>query len=505
MWSRLFLLNGDGSLRQGLRPVAFAVRSRWGVRQVFAFAAGWRVALAAPICAVALSASVTPAFAEGLPRPDADGTLRLTLADAVGLALARNRGFMDRRQNRDVQRLSLEVTEERWTPRFSLQPFASQNRQEKRVGGGAEVRVRIPTGGEVALRWEEALSDRFDDSTSRGLSLSQPLLKGAGPAIDSAPVRRARLEEQIGILALRQAAASLVVATVAAYRALIGTVRQVEIADAALQRARDQLGATRALIRAGRVAQREVVRFEAAIANRELSLARARNGLDTTNLALVGLLAFEGDIRVHPLASLAVERREVAHGPLIEEALRWREDYRQAALRVEIARIELAIARNGLLPDVSLGLEVSRADAGPTDTLVRLGAAVPLNDRGPELAWVRARTTLRQAERGLAELRASIGIAVRQAVNDATVGLRLVELARGARELAESSLAIEKSKFGEGLASSFEVAASEDELLRAEQAEVDAIITYLEALSRLDQVSGRTLERWNVRLETVPP
>ncbi|MCY3703602.1 MAG: TolC family protein [Rhodospirillales bacterium] len=367
------------------------------------------------------------------------------------------------------------------------------------------MRVRVPTGGELALRWEETLSDRSDDSVSRSLSLSQPLLKGAWPAIDSAPVRRARLEEQIGILAVRQAAADLVVSTAGAYRALIGAVRQVEIAERALRRAQDQLEATRALIRAGRVARREAVRFEAAIANRELSLAQVRNGLDAANLVLVGLLAFEGAVRVRPLASLTVEHREIAHAPLFEEALRRREDFRQARLRVEIAQIELAVARNALLPDVLLGLDVSRADAGPTDTQVRLGAAIPLNDRGPELAWVRARTALRQSERGLAELRASIGIAVQRAVNDATVGLRLTELARGARELAESNLAIEKRKFGEGLASSFAVAASEDELIRAEQAEVDAIVAYLEAITRLDRVSGRTLEHWNVRLEAVPP
>ena len=457
------------------------------------------------MCAAVLGVSVSLAPADDLPLPDADGTLQLTLADAVGLALARNRGLLNRLQDRDVQRLSLEVAEDRWTPRFTLRPFVSRNRLEERAGGGAEMRVRVPTGGELALRWEQALSDRFDDTLSRGLSFSQPLLKGAGPAIDSAPVRRARLEEQIGVLALRQAAADLVVSTIGAYRALIGAARQVEIAEVAVRRAQDQLEASRALIRAGRVARREAVRFEAAIANRELSLARARNGLDGANLALVGLLAFEGAVRVRPLATLTLEHREIAHAPLFEEALRRREDFQQARLRAEMARIELAVARDGLLPDVLLGLDVSRAGGGPTDTLVRIGAAIPLNDPGPELAWVRARTALRQTERGLAELRASIGIAVRQGVNDATVGLRLVELAREAHELAESSLAIEKRKFGEGLASSFEVAASEDELFRAEQAEVDAIVTYLNTLTRLDRVSGRTLERWNVRLETVPP
>lgn len=449
-------------------------------------------------------------MAADLPRPDADGSLRLTLSDAVGLALERNRGFLNRRADRGVQRLSLSVAEDRWTPRFSVRPFASQayadrDRRERRVGGGAETRLRVPTGGELALRWEEARSDVFGESRSRGLSFTQPLLKGAWPSVEGAPVRLARIEERIGIVSLRGAAADLVVSAVGAYRALIGAVRRVEIAEAALRRARDQLRATRALIRAGRVARREAVRFEAGIANREVSVARARNGLDGANLALAGLLALEDTVRVRPLASLAVERREAAYGPVLDDALRRRSDFREARLRVEMARIGLLVARNGRLPDVSLGVEVSRADAGPTETLVRLGAAIPLNDPGPELARVRARTALRKAERGLTELRASIGIAVRRAVNDATVGFRLTELAGAARALAESNLAIERRKFGEGLTSSFEVAGSEDELLRAEQAEVDAIVAYLEALTRLDRVSGRTLERWNVRLETVPP
>ena len=77
-----------------------------------------------------------------------------------------------------------------------------------------------------------------------------------------------------------------------------------------------------------------------------------------------------------------------------------------------------------------------------------------LNDRAPELERLRARTALRKAERSLAELRESIGIAVRQVANDVEVGLRLTELARGARVLAQENLEVEKSKFGQGLASS---------------------------------------------------
>ena len=64
---------------------------------------------------------------------------------------------------------------------------------------------------------------------------------------------------------------------------------------------------------------------------------------------------------------------------------------------------------------------------------------------------------------------------------------------------------MEEAKFGQGLSSTFEVAASEEELVRAEQAEADAILAYLDALTRLDRTAGRTLDRWGVRLEAVAP
>ena len=59
-------------------------------------------------------------------------------------------------------------------------------------------------------------------------------------------------------------------------------------------------------------------------------------------------------------------------------------------------------------------------------------------------------------------------------------------------------------KFGNGLSSSFEVSASEDELVRAEQTEVDAMIDYLDVLTRRDYISGRTLDNWGIQAEVTP-
>jgi len=173
-------------------------------------------------------------------------------------------------------------------------------------------------------------------------------------------------------------------------------------------------------------------------------------------------------------------------------------------LAVETARINLATARDSLLPAVGFTLGVNRPAKGPTNTTIGLNTTIELNNRQPEVTMANARLGLLEAERNLTKQRASIGIAVRTAVNNATVQLRLIELARGARELAESNLEIEKGKFRLGLVSSFEVAASQDALLQAEQAEVENIIAYLGALTQLDRISGRTLERWAVKLEAAP-
>jgi len=428
----------------------------------------------------------------------------LTLEGAIDLALEQNRPLLNRRLDREVQRFSLEVVEDRWTPRATIRPFASKDRQDRETGVSSQVSLRVPTGGEFALRWDERLSGEFEDSRSQALSFSQPLLKGAWIDIETAPIRQARLGEKLNALSFRQTVEDLVVAVIGAYRRLIGAARQADIAETALQRAREQLRATRALISAGRVAAREAVRAEVTVANRELALTRARNRLDAANFRLLDILELGSTVRIHPLETLKAEPNRATFESVFAEALRKRADYLQAGALIEIARINLAVAKNNLLPELSLGLELSDNDPGRKDAQVRLDIAIPLNDRFRDVDRLRARSELRKAERNQLELRESIDVTVRQAVNDVRVGLRLTELARAARELAQENLAIEREKFGNGLSSSFEVSASEDELVRAEQAEVDALLAYLDALTQLDYISGRTLDSWGIQAEVIP-
>ncbi len=114
---------------------------------------------------------------------------------------------------------------------------------------------------------------------------------------------------------------------------------------------------------------------------------------------------------------------------------------------------------------------------------------------------MQARTSLVKARNDLAEARQRIDIEVSDAVREVSLSARQAELARDARMLAEQKTDIEKEKLRLGLPSSFRLVASEEDLVAAQNRELDAAIAYLNALTSLDQTLGVTLDRWNIQIE----
>jgi len=152
-----------------------------------------------------------PLQAQDWPQPDDrsaldEGVLKLTLDDAVRRALDHNRAFVTTRENREVQKLHLEIAEDRWAPSLSLNSSATRNQTSSSGTGSAGVMIPVPTtGGSLTMNWNEALSDSSGDTRTLSLAFSQPLLKG-GPAIADHAIRSARLGEQANILRLHSGA-----------------------------------------------------------------------------------------------------------------------------------------------------------------------------------------------------------------------------------------------------------------------------------------------------------
>ena len=160
------------------------------------------------------------------------------------------------------------------------------------------------------------------------LALAQPLLKGFGPKVDTAPLRVARIDEKIHVLSLRDTVAGVVTSVIRAYRAVIRN-RQIEISRESLTRARKQLETNRSLIQAGRMAAREIVQTEAEVANRELALIESENSLEAANAALIDILDIDGVSGIRPTATLAMKPARPDLAQSVQTALARRPDHLQ--------------------------------------------------------------------------------------------------------------------------------------------------------------------------------
>lgn len=429
--------------------------------------------------------------------------LAITLEEAIHLALSGSRAAISARLGRDEQQLTLEAAEERYDPRASVTAGTNATSLGDRT---ADVSIgpslRVPTGGTFRLSFRKPLAGEGDRRASTTLSFSQPLLKGFGPELDTQPVRRARLQEQLNRRAFRDTAGSILDSAVSAYRAVLRAGRRLDIAREALERARRQLEINRALVEAGRMAPQDLVQTEAAVADREYALADAENRLDTANSNLVNTLDLEEGVHIEVQEEPPIEPEQPDLEVSLETAFARRTDWLRAGVGMELARMGLRSAENAMLPDLSLSAQAShRGGTDGTDWGGGLNLTVQLQDREPRRALVRARNGLRRAEMALAERRQSIRIQVRRSVHDVAVALRQIDLARLARELAERKLDVERRKLQQGLSSAFQLSRFESDLEAAQRRELDAVAGYRDRLAGLDRTLGTTLDRWGIGVE----
>ena len=495
----------------------------WRQRRLASLAA---LGLALALLAQVASAPRTWAQSQVVSLPQ-----NLTLAQSIDLALHYNRVIQSALLSRVTQRYDLVVAEDKFVPDAVITPFAQfdtskidNTRFSSSVAGvSTGVSLTVPTGGQVAFVWtnsaQRPLQGSQDDApawaSSLSLSLTQPLLRGAGVAVNTASVKTARQIEDINIINFEATLISVITQVIQTYRAFLLAQQQLDISERSLQRAQELLATNKLLIQAGRMARLDIVQTESDIASRELDVAAAQNSVERARLSLLEVLDIDSRTEVEPAdEALRIEPTTPAFAPSLELAWRYRPDYRQFLLQLEITKRDLLLAKNNRLWDLSLRVTAAMDSTGnrfgrvanevfDVERLrygVGLDLSIPFGDLSRKQGVLNARIGLEQAELALKELQQNIELQVRDAVREVSFSLRQVELAQRARELAEQKLDTERDKLKIGLSSNFQVVSFEDDLVGAQSAELNAKIAYLNAQTALDQTLGTTLETWQVTL-----
>ena len=447
--------------------------------------------------------------------------LKLKLKDVVVLALQNNRNIKNAYLQRIIDRENLQQEEDKFDPDLIPQVGVSFRRNE--VGSstntgnldlgtglflliptGAELRVEVTSGGQIqnsSTRSEDFLRQNFS------VSFNQPLLRGFGTKINKTSIRIARLQEQQNLFQLKSTLIDTITRAVIDYRALVQAQEELKIQQQALESAKRQLEITQAFIDAGRRARVDLISNETAVANREVDLLAAQNRLQESQLQLLETLDIKQNLELIALETPKVEKSAL---PSLNESLELaftnNPSYLSTSLDIKIAQLNLSLAEDNKRWDLSLNVSYDNNLNSVREDISEFIGSLNLSreffgNLQLERDAIRSQIILQQNQNNLEEARATLTIQIRNSIREVNFRLTEVEQAKRATQLSQQQLENEREKLRLGRGSIIDSIRFEDDLVNAANRELNATIAYFNALTRLEQTIGTTLETWNIRIE----
>ena len=450
-------------------------------------------------------------------------TTPLTLEDAVAFAVRNNLEIQSAYLQRIAQKLDLYVAEGKFFPNFTLTSGITNNRiNGSKVSNKdlqTNVALNLPTGTKLQVTTSNGLSTGSANSSSKSITITQPLLKNAGLDVNLSSVRVARLDEKINRQNLKSSLEQTIYQVVLAYRELLRAQDQKKVAEDSLTRSKEIYSVNKALISAGRMAAVDLLQTEADVTNREVALQETENQVEAARLALLSLLSLESKVQILAAQSREIKLKSIDLAYALNTALSFQSDYKIALLQIEKSKINLEYAKNQKLWDLSLvaGRSESRINFGSAidgslaygnqdsnqkniSSYAGLQLTIQFGDRTIEQSVVHASVDLKENNLRLLAIRQLLEQQIRDAVRNAQIRWRQLELSRKACQLSSLKLTAEREKLQVGRSSNFQVLSFESDLRNAESMRVNSEIAYLNAQTNLELKTGLLLESMSIPL-----
>lgn len=469
-------------------------------------------------------------------------TLEVSLEEARASALAHNLNLQVAMMDPAIARERVNAEAARFSAVFEVDAryedaaratgsrVSSQTTKQARLTPSLTVPMR--TGGSVQVSTFASRVEQDNEfaevpefyNTGATVSVSQPLLRGAGRRVNLAGLRIAVYDEQASLARTKLETIAQLAEVERAYwrlyaarAALDVNVQQIELAD-------KQLSTSRRRVEQGASAQVEVDRSRAGLAQRVEGLLQAQNTVLEAQRQVKLIMNKPGLTLDTPTALVP----STLPDPV--EYLLDREQLQRAAQanRMELAELELQLAadaarvlleRNGTLPDVRFlasygasGLNEQLGDA-LQDALEResrewsVGASLsmPLDN---EAARSRLRgALLERLQRGRSKAAREQAIAQQtlRAADALETAWQRILATRIAAIAAGTALASEQRQFEIGASTSTDVLNAASTLAQAQLAEIQSLTDYQIALVDLSVATGTLLGAAKVDLDISAP
>jgi outer membrane protein len=480
-----------------------------------------------------------------------DGTLTLSLDDAIRLALANNTDIRVDEQPVETARNAVE----RSLAPFDTNVLASfqstrqhENAYSQLFGGpptinsldqvaqaGFTQMLETGTNFQATFNSFKGTSNFYFFSpvfsTSLEFNLSQPLLKGRGLFVNRAPIVIAQRGLAQSRSAFEGRVNDILLKVVQDYWNVIQAQENLTVQRESLHEARKSYDHDKHALELGALPPLDIYRSESQVASRRVLEIQAEYFLKQQEDQLRRDLGADIDPNIRAL-DLNLTDRPDPSGPLmsvdIPTALQQAFDYRPEveSLRQQLAAddVNVRLAHNSLEPDLSLtgryltsGLNVSLANgnlgAGTYGSAIHqmFGLGYPTYEFGVTLKYP-FRNHQAQAAMGdaLASKRADlysdrrlheeITLGVTNAVHSLEESKLSMQAAKVALDLAQKTLQADQHKYELGAETVFFVLEAQTELTQAQVALVQAEVSYQLAMAQVDHDTGSLLRRFEIQI-----
>ncbi len=404
----------------------------------------------------------------------------------------------------------------------------------------AGVTQGFATGAQVTLSYDNtheslnALNYGYNPYTtsSLGLTVTQPLLRNFGLALNRRFIRIAGDERRIGSLLFQQQLIQTVYGVIRLYTDFVALYEDVKVKQESLRSAEKLLEDVKAQVEQGTLAPVEATRANAQVYATRQDLANSQGLVEEQEAILKNVLTRTGNAdpevqmaHIVPTDTLSIPEKEDIRPiqDLMNEALARRPDLDQARLQVDIGKIGLEGDRSATKPELDLvGIAQNNGLAGSLNPLasnsspaliggfgsvldqifsrkyptygIGVNLNFPIHNRIAEADLARDQIQLERSQIRVRELENQ----ARLEIEDALIAMRRArasaEAATQARLLQEQSLEVEQAKFQVGASTSFFVIQYETLLAQARSTEVAAKSAYVKARAALERAIGTILD-----------
>jgi len=354
-------------------------------------------------------------------------------------------------------------------------------------------------------------------SSDLTLSVTQPLLKGAGSKVTLAGIQRSRLGIDRANLDYRGQVMNVLHDTEIAYYQLVYSREQLTARRLSLEAAQKLLDENKAKRDAGVVTDLDVLTAEVGVANQKIFVTLAQKNVHDSEDQLRALIGqFDLDVPLGAASFAATPTRSLDSTETFALAKQSQPEYLSELALIEQLKVDLSSTRNATLPQVDLsgavGVNADEASWGDSiDRLpkgdsyawqVNLAVTYPWGGHADNARFRTARNNLSREMMRLKQIEQDILVQARSAVRLVKSGIETVEASKLAVQLSEQQYELEKARFDAGLSTSRRVLDAQSDLDQARLTDLDNKVTLQRAIADLNRLEGRTAEVNGIEIVT---